>query len=106
VVGRIGLGFILPSLNIGAMRGMPVSLIPQASSAINFLRMLGGSAGVSLCGVALEWRFSVHAGPDGLTASTRLAAFDEVFLMLALVCALALLAAWRVRPESPAPIQS
>jgi EmrB/QacA subfamily drug resistance transporter len=99
VVGRIGLGFILPSLNIGSMRGLPAALIPQASSAINFLRMLGGSAGVSLCGVALEWRFAAHAGPAGLTASARLAAFDEVFLMLAVVCALALLAAWHVRAQ-------
>jgi EmrB/QacA subfamily drug resistance transporter len=103
VVGRVGLGFILPSLNIGAMRGMPVSLIPQASSAINFLRTLGGSAGVSLCGVALEWRFAAHANPAGLSASARLAAFDDVFLMLALVCTLALLAAWHVRPPSHKP---
>jgi hypothetical protein len=31
----------------------------------------------------------------------RLAAFDEVFLMLALVCMLALLAAWRIRQPHP-----
>ena len=31
------------------------------------------------------------------TSAMRLAAFDEVFLMLALVCMLALLAAWRIR---------
>jgi hypothetical protein len=29
-----------------------------------------------------------------------LAAFDEVFLMLALVCMLALLAAWRIRQHT------
>jgi hypothetical protein len=28
--------------------------VPQGSSAINFLRMLGGAAGVSLCGIVLE----------------------------------------------------
>jgi predicted MFS family arabinose efflux permease len=103
ILGRIGLGFILPSLNIGAMRGMDSSLIPQGASAINFLRMLGGSAGVSLCGILLEWRLAVHG--DSLTnptrSSARLAAFDEVFLMLALVCALALWAAWRIRPSAP-----
>jgi EmrB/QacA subfamily drug resistance transporter len=103
ILGRIGLGFILPSLNIGAMRGMDSSLIPQGASAINFLRMLGGSAGVSLCGILLEWRLAAHG--DSLTNPTRsparLAAFDEVFLMLALVCALALWAAWRIRPPAP-----
>ncbi|MGI9151190.1 MAG: MFS transporter [Limnohabitans sp.] len=103
ILGRIGLGFILPSLNIGAMRGMDSSLIPQGASAINFLRMLGGSAGVSLCGILLEWRLAVHG--DSLTNPTRslarLAAFDDVFLMLALVCLLALGAAWRIRLPAP-----
>ena len=99
ILGRVGLGFILPSLNIGAMRGMDASLIPQGASAINFLRMLGGAAGVSLCGILLEWRLSVHgdALTNSMTSAARLAAFDEVFLMLALVCVLALLAAWQIR---------
>ena len=99
ILGRIGLGFILPSLNIGAMRGMDSNLIPQGASAINFLRMLGGAAGVSLCGILLEWRMAAHG--ESLThkvlSTQRLAAFDEVFLILALVCALALLAAWQIR---------
>jgi EmrB/QacA subfamily drug resistance transporter len=103
ILGRVGLGFILPSLNIGAMRGMDASLIPQGASAINFLRMLGGAAGVSLCGILLEWRLAVHG--DSLTntakSAARLAAFDDVFLMLALVCVLAMLAAWRIRAPHP-----
>jgi MFS family permease len=103
ILGRIGLGFILPSLNIGAMRGMESSLIPQGASVINFLRMLGGAAGVSLCGILLEWRLAAHG--DSLTntstSATRLAAFDDVFLMLALVCMVALLAAWRIRQPHP-----
>jgi predicted MFS family arabinose efflux permease len=102
ILGRIGLGFILPSLNIGAMRGLEPSHIPQGSSVINFLRMLGGSAGVSLCGIVLEWRSAVH----GFTLDTsspspeRLVAFNETFFLLAALCALALLAAWRLR-EAP-----
>jgi EmrB/QacA subfamily drug resistance transporter len=103
ILGRIGLGFILPSLNIGAMRGMDSSLIPQGASVINFLRMLGGAAGVSLCGILLEWRLAAHG--DSLTntstSASRLAAFDDVFLMLALVCAVALFAAWRIRQPRP-----
>jgi EmrB/QacA subfamily drug resistance transporter len=99
ILGRIGLGFILPSLNIGAMRGLGHTHIPQGSSVINFLRMLGGAAGVSLCGIVLEWRISAY-GFRLDTASTnpaRLTAFNETFLMLAVVCALALVAAWRLR---------
>ena len=60
IVGRIGLGFILPSLNLGAMRGLALPLIPQGSSVINFARTLGGAAGISLCGIALEWRLAAH----------------------------------------------
>jgi EmrB/QacA subfamily drug resistance transporter len=99
ILGRIGLGFILPSLNIGAMRGLGHTHIPQGSSVIGFLRMLGGAAGVSLCGIVLEWRISAY-GFRLDTASTnpaRLTAFNETFLMLAAVCALALVAAWRLR---------
>ena len=103
ILGRVGLGFILPSLNIGAMRGMDGGLIPQGASVINFLRMLGGAAGVSLCGILLEWRLAVHGDSltNAKTSAMRLAAFDEVFLMLALVCMLALLAAWRIRQPHP-----
>jgi len=101
ILGRIGLGFILPSLNIGAMRGLERGLIPQGSSVINFLRMLGGAAGVSLCGIVLEWRLAVHGVVLTAPGATRarIAAFDETFLMLAGTCAVALIAAWQVREE-------
>jgi len=99
VLGRIGLGFILPSLNLGAMRGLDQEMIAQGASAINFVRMLGGSAGVSLCGIMLEWRLAAHGDDLTRVASSpaRLAAFNEAFLMLAALCVLALLAAWQLR---------
>jgi EmrB/QacA subfamily drug resistance transporter len=99
ILGRIGLGFILPSLNIGAMRGLGHSHIPQGSSVINFLRMLGGAAGVSLCGIVLEWRVAAHGAllDTGPASPARMAAFDETFLMLAAICALALVAALKLR---------
>ncbi len=104
-LGRIGLGFILPSLNLGSMRGLDRMLVPQGSSTINFVRMLGGAAGVSLCAIVLEWRLSAH-GDSLATAATspaRLAAFNESFLMLAGLCAVALVAAWQLRvPARPA----
>lgn len=109
VLGRIGLGFILPSLNNGAMSGLEPKLISQASSAINFIRMLGGSIGVSLCGIVLEWRIAAHGDDLKQAASSpaRLAAFDEAFLMLALLCVVAMAAAWRMkstpRPSAPPP---
>ena len=102
ILGRIGLGFILPSLNIGAMRGLERHHIPQGSSVINFLRMLGGAAGVSLCGIVLEWRLAARgAGLEAATSTpARIAAFDDTFLMLAGICALALVAALRLRDKA------
>ena len=38
----------------------------------------------------------------GGDASAKLAAFDDTFLMLATLCALALLAAWRMRDAGEA----
>lgn len=106
VIGRIGLGFVLPSLNLGAMRPLEKSLISQGSSAISFLRTLGGAAGVGLCGMVLEWRLAAHgaslhaAGPN----AERLAAFGEAFLLLGALCLLALVAAWQLGlpPATPA----
>lgn len=99
ITGRIGLGFILPSLNLGAMRPLPKELIPQGASAINFLRMLGGATGVSLCAIVLEWRIAAHGATLGPGASSpaRLAAFNESFVLLGAICALAVLAAWQLR---------
>jgi EmrB/QacA subfamily drug resistance transporter len=104
VIGRIGLGFILPSLNLGSMRPLAKPLIPQGASSINFLRMLGGAAGVSLCAVVLEWRLAAHGDSlaNPATSAARLMAFDEVFAMLAGICALAILAAWQLRETQPA----
>ena len=96
IVGRMGLGFILPSLNLGAMQGMPAHLIPQGASVVNFLRMLGGAAGVSLCAIVLEWRLSAKGvallGAGDVHA--RLLAFHDTFWFLAVLTALAMIPAW------------
>lgn len=93
ILGRVGLGFVLPALSLGAMRGIPFDLIAQGASTINFLRQLGGAIGVSLVGIVLEWRLTIHAG--GATA--QVSAFNETFLLVALFCAVAVLAAWRMK---------
>jgi predicted MFS family arabinose efflux permease len=100
MLGRVGLGFILPSLNLGAMRGLPKDLIPQASSVIGFVRMLGGAAGVSICAIVLEWRLANHALGAGTPDHADLRAFNETFVFLAMTTALALLAAWKMGEAS------
>lgn len=107
ILGRVGLGFILPSLNLGSLRPLHETLLSQGASAINFVRMLGGAIGVSLCGIFLEWRLAVHGDSLANAASSpqRMAAFDETFLMLAVLCSLAMVAALQLRvpPKAPAP---
>ena len=90
-IGRIGLGFVLPSLNLGAMRGLPDTLISQGASTINFMRQLGGAVGVSLVGIVLEWRLQVQPGEP-------LRAFHETFVLVGSITAFAVLAALRMGP--------
>jgi EmrB/QacA subfamily drug resistance transporter len=99
IIGRIGLGFVLPSLSLGAMRGVDFSLIAQGASTINFVRQLGGTIGVSLVGIVLEWRLAVYQASMGASQDARLRAFNETFLLVAFFCALAVLAAVRMRPS-------
>ncbi|KAF1023234.1 MAG: putative multidrug resistance protein EmrY [Paracidovorax wautersii] len=105
VLGRVGLGFILPALNLGTMRALERPLIPQGASVINFVRMLGGAVGVSLCGIVLEWRLGARGQTlmGGDLSPERLRAFDDVFLFLAALCVLAVAAAWQARPASNNP---
>ena len=107
-LGRIGLGFILPSLNLGSLRPLHESLLSQGASAINFLRMLGGAIGVSLCGIVLEWRLAAHGDSLTLAATSpaRLAAFNETFWLLSSLCALAILAALQLRPPTTPPVKA
>ena len=88
-IGRVGLGFVLPSLNLGSMRGLPSRSISHGSSTINFMRQLGGATGISLVGSVLEWRLQAEQGEP-------LRAFHETFVLIGLITACAVIAAWRM----------
>jgi predicted MFS family arabinose efflux permease len=91
VIGRLGLGLIMPSLNLGSMQGVPNVLISQGSSTINFLRQLGGALGIGIVGNVLEWRLRSHG-------SQPLAAYHETFALIGAITACAIVAAWRMGP--------
>jgi predicted MFS family arabinose efflux permease len=93
-IGRVGLGFVLPSLNLGAMRGLPDALISQGASTINFMRQLGGAVGISLVGIVLEWRLQAQPADP-------LRAFHETFVLVGSITACAVLAALRMGPGAP-----
>ena len=72
------------------------------------LRWLRWALFLSLCAIVLEWRLAAHGATlAGPTNTARLAAFDESFLMLAGVCAVAMLLAWQLKgpPLGDAPRQ-
>jgi MFS family permease len=91
VVGRIGLGFVLPSLNLGSMHGLPHTLISQGSSTINFLRQLGGALGIGLVGNVLEWRLRSHP-------AQAIGAYHETFALIGAITACAVVAAVLMGP--------
>ena len=85
VLGRVGLGLILPSLNSGALRLLDAAHMAQGAGAINFSRQLGGALGVSLLSVYLERQTELYAqGFNALQQGTHAAAdaLDIVSFML------------------------
>jgi predicted MFS family arabinose efflux permease len=92
VIGRLGLGMIMPSLNLGSMVGVPQALIAHGSSTVNFLRQLGGAVGIGLVGNVLEWRLRTHS-------DAPLVAYHETFALVGAITALAIVAAWRMAPK-------
>lgn len=67
LVGRIGFGLAMPSMNAGALRALPAHWVGQGSGAVNFARQFGGAIGVNLLSIMLERRTQFHA--QALTAT-------------------------------------
>lgn len=88
LVGRVGLGLLIPALNVGAVQALTGTELAYASSAVNFLRQLGGAAGVNLLAVFLEQRLHV------LDAAQAPRAFHECFILVAVAFAIAVFPAW------------
>lgn len=116
MAGRVGLGVMLPALNLGALRRLPDTLMQQGSGVINFARMLGGAFGVNGFAILLEsraagylrdagssmtdlHRFYDAAGGAAATATAaEVAALDmafrDSFLSLALLFLVCMAPAW------------
>ena len=100
VLGRIGLGCVIPSLSLSAMRVLDPPRIAAGASTMNFLRQFGGAVGVNGVGVLLAWRMQAHAA---LGRPGTLRAFHEVFVLMALLTGAAALAAWQMKPPPQPP---
>jgi len=58
--GRIGLGLVMPSLNLGAMSSVPRELVPSAAGTMNFIRMTGAAIGVNALAIVIDSRIAAH----------------------------------------------
>lgn len=99
VISRIGLGIMLPSLMLGSMRPLDKDLIAQGASVFAYVRVLGGTAGVSLCGILIDWRGNTHGSGQGM--SLGLDAFRDTYMLLSILCVLAAFFAFRLRVDRP-----
>lgn len=91
VIGRVGLGLLIPALNVGAVQSLTGADLAYASSAVNFVRQLGGAVGVNILAVLLEQRLGM------LAPAMAVRAYQECFVLVALAFAIAMLPAWAVR---------
>lgn len=100
VLGRVGLGMILPALTLGAVRPVEPELLGQAASLFNFTRMFGGALGTSAIVIFVEARAKVLA-VQLAPGQAELRSFQEGFLVLAVLFAIAAAAAWRLKAAGP-----
>jgi len=92
LLGRVGLGLMMPPSSTGALGLLPPWLIPQGSGIFNFARQIGGALGVNLCALCIQF-FSDRYGQNDPAASLARAfesGFDRAFWLLLIVFLLAL----------------
>jgi len=89
VLGRIGLGLILPALSLATLRHLKAHQLGQSSVVISYARQIGGVMGIAIAAVFIEWRERVH----GQDAPGLYTAYSQGFLLLTGVVLLAVIAA-------------
>ncbi len=92
LLGRVGLGLMMPPSSTGALGLLPPALIPQGSGIFNFARQIGGALGVNLCALCIQF-FSDRYGQTDPAASLAQAfeyGFDRAFWLWLIVFLLAL----------------
>jgi predicted MFS family arabinose efflux permease len=95
VLGRIGISLLSASLIQAARHGLHVSLSGQLAMLMSYVRMLGGFLGIALIAVFVEWR-AASLGSSGLAGAQ---AYNEGFLLSAIIMLLAMVAAWRMKAD-------
>ncbi|ATE60903.1 DHA2 family efflux MFS transporter permease subunit [Thauera sinica] len=97
ILGRVGLGLILPALSMATLRHLEPHHLSQSSVVISYVRQLGGVLGIAMAAVFVSWRETVRAGAaDGVAG-----AYADGFMMIAGVFLVALAAACLMKEKAP-----
>lgn len=97
VLGRIGLGLVLPALSLATLKHLEPHHLGQSSVVVSYMRQLGGVLGIAMAAVFVSWRETVHAGAaDGVAA-----AYADGFMLVAGVFLVALAAACLMKAQPP-----
>ncbi|RIX46219.1 MAG: DHA2 family efflux MFS transporter permease subunit [Rhodocyclales bacterium GT-UBC] len=96
VIGRLGLGMVLPALSLATLRHLEPHQLSQSSVVVSYVRQLGGVLGIAVGAVFVEWRQSAHGDETGGIFT----AYGQSFMMLSAVFGLALLAACFMKQKS------
>lgn len=82
VLIRIGVAFTRPVTNAAALKSLPSELVNQGSSAVNFVRQLGGTLGTNCLVVFLELRIPFHGDAFAATQTGQGPASAEMISRL------------------------
>ncbi|MCG8491464.1 MAG: DHA2 family efflux MFS transporter permease subunit [Sneathiellales bacterium] len=91
LASRIGLGAIMPSNSTFALSTVSPEMVTQASGAINFVRMIGGTIAVNLTALLITAKTENYI-PSGAAPTPELLTpvFQDVFLITAILFCFAL----------------
>jgi DHA2 family multidrug resistance protein len=67
IIGRCGLGFILPFLSSAALKSLPPEKLNQGAGTLNFFRQIGGAFGINSLVLIIAYRTQFHS--DAMTAT-------------------------------------
>ena len=60
IFGRVGLGFVFPSLTVGGMRSLPNHLVSQGAGVTSYSRQLGAAFGVAGLATTVDSRSAMY----------------------------------------------
>ncbi len=77
-IGRLGLAFVVPSMNGAALGSLPPDKLTQGTGALNFSLLLGGAFGINSLVVIMEQRTQFHSDLLAATQTAGNAATREM----------------------------